>query len=343
MCETADVGVAVHAFAVADGNFDNFEVLFGRAKEQVVISKWVEVSKEAAAGYNFLVVFAEENFGAAEGVAEALFQKPGEGHAEEFIAQEVEEAHGLVIHLIDEAGPVDKFPFAFDEGVEEFGQVFRGDGEVRVQNHEDVARSCGKPFAYGIAFASAAALVHEFDVFFWISVYEALNFFCGAVCGVAVYEDEFGMCAQLWGAQDSVFHCAAFVAAGNDDGAGIFVRVAQPAFFFGHEHGDQAEVAQNWEPGQEAIAQACEERNSLRKQETIGLFNDFEVIEVEEVFNVFEREPVLITERHFQANGFGKTNEGFPEVVVVVHDDAGVRPGHVMEAVEEELDVIQVA
>ena len=83
--------------------------------------------------------------------------------------------------------------------------------------------------------------------------------------------------------------------------------------------------------------------NAFGQEEAIGLSDDFKVVEVEEVLDVFKGEPVLISEGHFEPDRFCEPDEGFPEGVVVVDDNSGIGTGDLVETAEKALKVVQVS
>lgn len=76
MLPAGDVGAAVGAFTVADGEIDDLAVEFGRAEDQIEITKGVEVAKVGAVGGDLLVLFFPHYFRAAEGVFDGLAEHP---------------------------------------------------------------------------------------------------------------------------------------------------------------------------------------------------------------------------------------------------------------------------
>ena len=70
----------------------------GRPKDQIVIAEGIEVAEIGAVGCDLLVIVPPQHLGAAQGVLDRLTQQPGEDQAEGFVAQQVQEAHGLLLH-----------------------------------------------------------------------------------------------------------------------------------------------------------------------------------------------------------------------------------------------------
>src|SRR5262249_29216472 len=142
-------------------------------------------------GGDALVVGAPEGLGAAERVLDRLAEDPGEGEAEELVADEIEEAHGLALHGVDQPHAVDELARAGAERLVEAREVFGGDGEVGVEDHEDVA-ACGREAgAHGVSLA-LAPLLEEGPGETVEGGEGALERGPGVVGGVSLDEDELG-------------------------------------------------------------------------------------------------------------------------------------------------------
>lgn len=76
MFPARDVGRAVGALPVADGEIDDFPVQFCRAEDQVKISKGIEVAEIRAVCRDCLVIFAPEDFRAAQCIFDGLTKHP---------------------------------------------------------------------------------------------------------------------------------------------------------------------------------------------------------------------------------------------------------------------------
>ena len=79
MLPALDVRVAVGAGLVADGQVEDAEVELRGTEEEVEVAEGVKVPEVVAVLGDEFVVFAEEDFGAAEGVLDALPEEVGEG------------------------------------------------------------------------------------------------------------------------------------------------------------------------------------------------------------------------------------------------------------------------
>src|ERR1051325_3165666 len=121
-----------------------------------------------------LVVSTEQDFCSTERVLDPLIEQPGEGHAEEFVPQEIQRTHRLRLHGIDEPAAVDEFTFSARDGVIKFGEVLRWHGQIRIQDHQDIPLGLPKSFSYGIAFPSSV-LHQKTDIFMGISPHDTLN------------------------------------------------------------------------------------------------------------------------------------------------------------------------
>ena len=69
-----------------------------------------------------------KHFGAAQGVLEALAENKGKGGGEKFVCQYVEEAHGLLLHGINEPTAVNELRFVLGNRVVKFRQFLRRRG-----------------------------------------------------------------------------------------------------------------------------------------------------------------------------------------------------------------------
>ena len=101
MAPAGDIRGSVRAFTVADGQVYDLEIELCGAKEQVKIPKRIEIAKVFTVGGDQVVILFPEDFRAAERILERLSQQPGKCQAEEFVPQEIQVAHGLVLHGID--------------------------------------------------------------------------------------------------------------------------------------------------------------------------------------------------------------------------------------------------
>src|SRR5207249_3565751 len=103
-----------------------------------------------------------------------LAEQPGKRHGKKLVADKVGHSHGLFFQRVYQAHAVDEFALALSYRVEEMRQVLRGDRQIGVEDHEDIAGGVGKAFADGIAFAFAF-LSEELDVAAGIARYGTFN------------------------------------------------------------------------------------------------------------------------------------------------------------------------
>src|SRR5690348_15375964 len=73
--ETADVGFAVASRAVMDRYLDNFQVEPRRAKEQVEITKRIEVAKVASIARDLFVIHTRHAFRSTKRIFKSLAKK----------------------------------------------------------------------------------------------------------------------------------------------------------------------------------------------------------------------------------------------------------------------------
>src|SRR5215471_246935 len=82
VAETGDLGLAVGAAGIADGNLDRLEAELGSAEDQLEVPERIEVTEITAGGLDPRVVGAPQRLGAAQRVGEALRQQPGKEQRE---------------------------------------------------------------------------------------------------------------------------------------------------------------------------------------------------------------------------------------------------------------------
>src|SRR5690348_12259636 len=107
--EAADVGRTVGAFAVADGEVEDFEIHLGRAEEKIEIAEGVEVAEIGSIGGQLFVITLTQDLRAAKSVLHTLPEQAREGPAEEFVPGQVEQSHRVLFHWVDQAHTVDEF------------------------------------------------------------------------------------------------------------------------------------------------------------------------------------------------------------------------------------------
>ncbi len=139
MTETGDLGLAVGAAGVADGNLDRLEAELGSAEDQLEIPERIELPEITASGLDPRIVAAAHRLGAAQRVGEALRQQPGEKQREGLVGDEIEEAHRLLLHRIYETGAVDELALAGADRVPKLRQLLRRHGEIGIEDHQDIA------------------------------------------------------------------------------------------------------------------------------------------------------------------------------------------------------------
>src|SRR6516165_4165560 len=117
--EARDLGRAVGARDIMDGDFDNLEVLPRSAQDEVEIRKRIEIAEICAVCFYLFVVGAFDRLGSAKRISEALVDKKAEYPSEEPVGDEIERAHRVLLHRIDKTGPVDELALAGSEcGIE---------------------------------------------------------------------------------------------------------------------------------------------------------------------------------------------------------------------------------
>src|SRR5207302_11413172 len=102
-----------------------------------------KIAEAAAVTLHLFVSGTVKDLRSAKRVLNRLTEQPTEGVAKEFVGDDVAELHRSAFHGINEANPVDEITFAGSEHFVKLLQLFRWHGEIRVENHQNVAVSLG--------------------------------------------------------------------------------------------------------------------------------------------------------------------------------------------------------
>src|SRR5438445_3134673 len=100
-----DVRRPVGTLAVTDRHLDDLQSELGCAEEQIEVAERIEVTEVAPIGGDSLIFAARQNLGAAQRVFDRLSHQPRESQAEELVTDQVQGAHRLLLHRIDEPHP----------------------------------------------------------------------------------------------------------------------------------------------------------------------------------------------------------------------------------------------
>ena len=210
MAEAGDLRLPIAAAGISDGHFDNFQAQLACPKNQVKIAKGVEIAKIGAARLQSNVVAPTQDLGTAQCIRKALRQQPSKYQGKGFVRNQVEEAHRIYLHGIDETGTIDELALAATDRVPEFCKLFGRHSEIRVEDHQQIATSsieCGED---RICLA-LARLAHRLDVILGVRHCDALDFLPGAVCRMPFDEDDFDVVGKARDAPDGgldIAHCA---------------------------------------------------------------------------------------------------------------------------------------
>lgn len=330
-----DVRRAVGAVPVADRHVHDLQVQVGGSEKQVEIPEWVEIPEEGAVGDDPFVIGAPEDLGPAKGVLERLAQDPGEEDAECLVRAHVQEPHRRLFHGVDEPGAVGEFGAAADHGLVELGHLLRGDGEVRVQDDEEVAFGDREAGADGVALA-AAGLLQGLDSFARVGLGDPDNFLPGIVPGVSLDKDELCARAHLGGALHGGLDVAGLVAGGDDDGYGQGAGLL-PAHRAGHAEDRKVEPGQQ---GANPAVQCAAQPKRAHRAKYPGLDDKgLPIGEGEESHHVLVGEPVAcrVLRLYPEQSGEGKGRP--PEGRRVVDDEPGAGMGMLVQALKHLLDV----
>src|SRR6185437_5162950 len=173
------------AVEITHRNFDHLEVELGGTEHQIEIAEGVELAEIAAVLRQLLVILAPQRLGAAERVGEALVQQEGEDGGDEAVADQIEEAHCTRFHRIDEAGSAAELYLARRQRLTELRQALRRNGEVGVEDDENIPARLGEALAHGVALA-LAVLPEHLDVEVGMRRLHPEAFLVGAVAAMAL-------------------------------------------------------------------------------------------------------------------------------------------------------------
>src|SRR6185437_5393074 len=117
----------------------NLQVVARCSKQKVEVAERIDLAEVSTICRNRLVMDSAEDLGAAKAVLHALAQQPRERKAEELVAEQVEEAHRLLLHRIDQSHSVDEVTSSRTPRLIKPRQVLRRNSQVGIQNHQQVA------------------------------------------------------------------------------------------------------------------------------------------------------------------------------------------------------------
>jgi hypothetical protein len=161
-----------------------------------------------------------ENLGAAQSVRVTLIQEPGEEKREGSVRDQIEKSHSLVSHRVDQPRSVYEFTAPRLHCVPELGQLLRWHGEVRIQNHQDVATGDVEAGEHRIGLA-LPGLEHDLDVPFGISGPHPPHLIESAIPTMPLDEDDLDIVAEPRHPQDRLLDVSPLVASGDNDGGGF--------------------------------------------------------------------------------------------------------------------------
>jgi len=85
------------------------------------------------------VISSPKHFGPTKRVFNPSIEDKGKKITEEFVPKNIQEAHGFLLHGVNQAGAIDELSPARGDGFVEIGQFFGQNRQVRVENHEDIS------------------------------------------------------------------------------------------------------------------------------------------------------------------------------------------------------------
>src|SRR5262245_8550424 len=158
MRPSMDLRRAVRAFTVTNRNIADLEVQLSRAKQKVEIAERIEITKYVAVLRHPKIIPAEERFRTAQRILDGLSQYPRERDTEEFIGAHVQEAHGLLVHRIDQTTAIRKLGMSRNQGGVKLRQLFGRHRQVGIEDHQDLTCGRSEAFANGVALSYAGRL-----------------------------------------------------------------------------------------------------------------------------------------------------------------------------------------
>ena len=132
------------------------------------------------------------------------------------LPDEIGEAHRPLLHRVHQPHAVDELALVRADRLVEARQVLRRDGEVGIQNHQDVAGRHGEAGAHGITLP-APGLAQELRVALRVGGDRCLDGGVGVVGGMSLDEDELRARAHLRRAGEDGRDVSRLVARGNND------------------------------------------------------------------------------------------------------------------------------
>src|SRR6266852_1545423 len=153
-----DIGLAVSSIPVSDRQIQDLEIQLCRAKKQIEVPEWIEVTEVRTIGHQRFIILAPHRLGAAECIFEGLTQQPGKRDAKKLIADQIEETHGTGFHRINQARAIRKLRLTGSQDLDETRQLLRRHSQVGVENHQNIPSCMGEAEAHGVALAFAFLL-----------------------------------------------------------------------------------------------------------------------------------------------------------------------------------------
>ncbi len=141
------------------------------------------------------ISLAPEHLGSTKAVFDRLAHKLTQQQRKEFISPQIQEAHGLGIHGINQSAPVNEVALSGHKGLIEIDKVFRSDADISVQNHQNVAGRLSEAQPDRIPFASAF-LHQDLDVLIQRAGRYPTTLLKRVVFGVALDKDQLSVRAH---------------------------------------------------------------------------------------------------------------------------------------------------
>src|SRR4051812_23006665 len=124
MPKARNLRFTIGTVGVTDRNLHDLQIEFRGAEDEIEISEGIEIPEIGAARFEPNIVAPAQNLGPAQCIGKALREQPREDDREKLVGDEVEEAHCLIFHPIDQTRAIDELALAGADCPPETRQLF---------------------------------------------------------------------------------------------------------------------------------------------------------------------------------------------------------------------------
>jgi hypothetical protein len=302
-----------------DRRLDDFQILFRGAEDQVEVSKRIEIAEIGAIPRQHLVVFAQQHLGAAQRIGQSGIDEIAEQIGKTPVGDQVERAHRLVLHRIDQPGAVDEFGLSALDHRMIFRQRFRRHRQIGIQDHQHVTGGRGESLADRIALALAVLLQHLDIPLILVGVANPLAFGKGAVAGIAFHEQDLLGSAEPWHPQNRVLDVTHFVAAGNHDADREFAFRKLPDRP-SYDVGAQAQLPDARQRRNEPVDERPEAEQFSRQQLPAFLPDRLEFGDVHQIQKIGGGDKVDVLMRALEFHHLAELQDRLPQMRIIGND-----------------------